>query len=275
MADWPEPTADRSTQLGGHLRRRQGHPEAGRLHRVALGQVVDTSPERGVERARHVEAVADPMGVDGDNVASGVDQRAARRAPHQGRGVLDAARYTVDTPVPYRISDLTGLIDERMGKLENKRDLAPYRMLKNHIETISQDGRYGFMFGSLTVYDGMTGMMENAFINVKGVPHTVTAEIVVPDAKTEGVIIAQAGQFGGWSLYVKDGVPGYHYNFLGLQRFTVASTKKLAPGKPILLAAHRPIALRDPRDVGVRAGDHVPVEGGGDPLDRDHADIGR
>ncbi len=46
---------------------------------------------------------------------------------------------------------------------------------------------------SLTVYPGMTGMMENAFINVKGVHHTITAEVEVKDAKTQGVIIAQAG----------------------------------------------------------------------------------
>jgi uncharacterized protein len=79
------------------------------------------------------------------------------------RGVIDSGRYTVDTPVPYRISDLTALIDERMGKLENKKDLAPYRQLKNHIENISQDGRYAFMFGSLTVYDGMTQVLSRIF----------------------------------------------------------------------------------------------------------------
>jgi hypothetical protein len=82
----------------------------------------------------------------------------------------------------------------------------------------------------MTVYDGMTGIMENAFINVKGVPHTVTAEIVVPDAKTEGVIIAQAGAFGGWSLYMKDGRPVYHYNFFGVEQTKVASKAPLAPG---------------------------------------------
>jgi arylsulfatase len=58
---------------------------------------------------------------------------------------------------------------------------------------------------SLTVYPGMTGMMENAFINVKGVQHTITAEVELKDAKTQGVIIAQAGYFGGWVLYMKDG----------------------------------------------------------------------
>ena len=81
---------------------------------------------------------------------------------------------------------------------------------------------------TMTVYDGMTGIMENAFINVKGVPHTVTAEIVVPDAKTEGVIIAQAGRFGGWSLYMKDGRIVHDYNFFGLGHTKVASEAPLA-----------------------------------------------
>lgn len=86
----------------------------------------------------------------------------------------DASRYTVDTPVPYRISDLISLIDERMGKLENKRDLSPYRNLKNCIETISQDGRYAFMFGSLTVYDGMTQVLGRIFrVPVNSKPITI------------------------------------------------------------------------------------------------------
>ncbi|UZE96362.1 hypothetical protein [Alkalimarinus alittae] len=46
-----------------------------------------------------------------------------------------------------------------------------------------------------------------------------------------GAIIVQGGRFGGWSLYVNDGVPAYTYNFLGLKRTTVASSKALKPGK--------------------------------------------
>ena len=46
-----------------------------------------------------------------------------------------------------------------------------------------------------------------------------------------GTVIAQGGRFGGWSLYVKDGVPAYDYNFLGLQRSSITSSKPLAPGK--------------------------------------------
>jgi arylsulfatase len=77
----------------------------------------------------------------------------------------------------------------------------------------------------------MTGMMENAFINVKGVHHTITAEVEVKDAKAQGVIIAQAGYFGGWALYMKDGRARHEYNFFGLERTNIGSTTALAPGK--------------------------------------------
>ena len=84
---------------------------------------------------------------------------------------------------------------------------------------------------TMTVYDGMTGIMENAFINVKGVRHSVTAEVVVPDAKTDGVIIAQAGYFGGWALYMKGGRVVHDYNFFGVSHTKVASKSPLASGK--------------------------------------------
>jgi arylsulfatase A-like enzyme len=84
---------------------------------------------------------------------------------------------------------------------------------------------------SITVAEGMSGMMESAFINVKNKSKTITAEIEVPEKGAHGIILAQAGRFGGWALYAKDGIPAYDYNFLGLQRTTIADTKPLAPGK--------------------------------------------
>ncbi len=94
-------------------------------------------------------------------------------------------------------------------------------------------GRPDLMGGrtSLTLAEGMTGMMEAAFINVKNRSKTITAEVEVPQGGGNGTILAQGGRFGGWALYVKDGVPAYDYNFLGLQRTSVASSKPLAPGK--------------------------------------------
>jgi arylsulfatase len=93
-------------------------------------------------------------------------------------------------------------------------------------------GRPDLMAGrtSLTVHQGMTGMSENVFLNVKNRSHTITAEVDIPD-KANGAILAQAGRFGGWSLYLKDGKPTYTYNWLGLQRYTVAAKPALPAGK--------------------------------------------
>jgi arylsulfatase len=94
-------------------------------------------------------------------------------------------------------------------------------------------GRPDLMGGrtSLTLAEGMTGMMEAVFINVKNRSKSITAEVEVPQGGGNGTILAQGGRFGGWSLYVKDGLPAYDYNFLGLQRHSIASSKPLAPGK--------------------------------------------
>jgi arylsulfatase len=94
-------------------------------------------------------------------------------------------------------------------------------------------GRPDLMAGrtSLTVYEGMIGMSENVFINTKNRSHTITAGVTIPKGGAKGVILAQAGRFGGWSLYLKDGKPAYTYNFLGLKSFTIAAKKAIPAGK--------------------------------------------
>jgi arylsulfatase len=83
---------------------------------------------------------------------------------------------------------------------------------------------------SLTLYDGMDGMLENSFMNVKNRSMTITAEVEIPKGGANGVILTQGGRFGGWSLYMKDGKPIYTYNYLGLERFTVASDSTVPAG---------------------------------------------
>jgi arylsulfatase len=94
-------------------------------------------------------------------------------------------------------------------------------------------GRPDLMAGrtSLTVYHGMLGMSENVFINLKNRSHAITAEVEIPPQGASGALLAQAGRFGGWSLYLKEGRPTYTYNWLGLQQYTVAASQALAPGK--------------------------------------------
>jgi arylsulfatase A-like enzyme len=84
---------------------------------------------------------------------------------------------------------------------------------------------------SLTLSAGMVGMSENVFINIKNRSLSITADLEIPAGGANGVILAQGGRFGGWSLYLKDGKPTYCYNFLGLQQFKVAAPQALAAGK--------------------------------------------
>jgi arylsulfatase len=87
---------------------------------------------------------------------------------------------------------------------------------------------------TMTLYEGMTGITENAFINIKGRSSTITADVETAGPSTSGVIIAQAGRFGGWSLYMKGGRACYTYNFGGLEEYTACSRSALPPGKHTL-----------------------------------------
>jgi arylsulfatase len=84
---------------------------------------------------------------------------------------------------------------------------------------------------SLTLSAGMDSMSENVFINIKNRSLSITAEVEIPEGGANGVILAQGGRFGGWSLYLKDGKPAYCYNFLGLQEYKVSAPQAVAAGQ--------------------------------------------
>jgi arylsulfatase len=67
-------------------------------------------------------------------------------------------------------------------------------------------------------------------VNVKNKSHAVTAELVVPEGGAQGVIIAQGGRFGGWSLYAKDGKLAYCYTFFGLDHFIITADAPIPAG---------------------------------------------
>jgi arylsulfatase A-like enzyme len=86
-------------------------------------------------------------------------------------------------------------------------------------------GKSQILFGS------MGRLSENSVLNLKNKSHSVTAEIVVPKTGADGVLVAQGGNIGGWSLYVKGGKLKYCYNFLGIQQFYAESNGSLPPGE--------------------------------------------
>jgi arylsulfatase len=84
---------------------------------------------------------------------------------------------------------------------------------------------------SLALSAGMVGMSENVFINIKNRSFSINSDVQIPEGGANGVIIAQAGRFGGWSLYLKEGKPTFVYNFLGLQEYKVSAPDAMAAGK--------------------------------------------
>ena len=73
-------------------------------------------------------------------------------------------------------------------------------------------------------------MTENTVLNLKNKSYAVTGDIEVPAGESNGVIVAQGGAFGGWSLYLNQGVPVHCYNLLGLNRVKATGTEPLTPG---------------------------------------------
>ena len=93
-------------------------------------------------------------------------------------------------------------------------------------------GRPVLIKGNTQILFGTMGRLsENSVINVKNKSHSVTAVIEVPKTGAEGVVIAQGGNIGGWSLYAKGGKLKYCYNLLGIDYFYVESKNALPPGE--------------------------------------------
>jgi arylsulfatase A-like enzyme len=87
---------------------------------------------------------------------------------------------------------------------------------------------------SQLLFGGMGRLTEATMLSVKNRSHAVTAEITLPEGGASGVIIAQGGAFGGWSLYASEGRLVYCHNFLGLQRFKVAADSALPSGSHLV-----------------------------------------
>jgi arylsulfatase len=166
------------------------------------------------------------------------------RAPWEPRprATIQADKWELyDTWTDFSL--VNDLAAQNPRKLRELQELFLKEGIKNHVLPIDDRGiervnaalagRPDLMAGrtSLTVFEGMTGMTENVFINVKNRSHTITAQVEIPDRGAEGVILCQAGRFGGWSLYQKGGKPTYTYNFLGLERFTIAAPEAVPAGK--------------------------------------------
>jgi arylsulfatase len=143
-------------------------------------------------------------------------------------------------------SEANDLAASNPDKLKELQEIFLKEAIRNHVLPIDDRrserfdpeiaGRPDLLGGrtSMTLYEWMKGISENAFINLKNKSHRITADVVVPAGGANGVLIAQAGRFGGWSLYMKGGKARYTYNYGGLERTTIESPAVLPPGRHTL-----------------------------------------
>ena len=110
-------------------------------------------------------------------------------AKSKSRAAEGISKLTVDSPIPYLLSDLTNFITAEMGKLDKASDNAPFMRLKTKIDEIKSDPRYSFMFSGMLVADTMAGFLGRIFrlpgdgkpisiIDVSGVPSDITSVVV-------------------------------------------------------------------------------------------------
>ncbi len=114
------------------------------------------------------------------------------------------AVYAIDTPVPYRLVDLISLIDERMGRLENRSSRITYHKLISRIETVRNDPRYTFMFDNANVGgDTMAEVISHLFrLPANGRPMTIMQLAGFPAEVVDSVVSVlcrMAFDFGLWS----------------------------------------------------------------------------
>jgi hypothetical protein len=107
----------------------------------------------------------------------------------KGKNLEQFGKVTVDSPIPYLLTDLSAIIVNEMGKLERAGDTLPYQRLKTKIEELRNDPRYTFMFSGMLVSDSMGSFVAKLFrlpahgkpisiVDVSGVPSEITSVVV-------------------------------------------------------------------------------------------------
>jgi arylsulfatase len=105
--------------------------------------------------------------------------------------------------------------------------------LDDRLERMNADlaGRPQLVRGnSQLLFGGMGRLTEHSVISIKNKSHSVTADVLVSDSGAKGVIVAQGGMWGGWSLYAKEGKLKYCYNLLGHKTWFAESEEPIPAG---------------------------------------------
>jgi uncharacterized protein len=175
----------------GHIVMIDPHGEYSAAFRQT-GQILDVSnlqmPYWLMNFEEHCEVLLNSSGnerhIDTDILARCLLQARSRNRLAQSMG-----KITVDSPIPYLLSDLGNILQDEMGKLDKATSSAPFMRIKGKLEELKSDPRYQFMFSGMLVGDTMAAFIRKIFrmpgegkpisiIDVSGVPSDITSTVV-------------------------------------------------------------------------------------------------
>ena len=175
----------------GHIVMIDPHGEYSAAFRQT-GQILDVSnlqmPYWLMNFEEHCEVLLSSSGnerqVDADILA-----KCLLAARSKSRLAQTMGKITVDSPIPYLLSDLNNILQDEMGKLDKATSSAPYMRIKGKLDELKADPRYQFMFSGMLVGDTMTAFISKIFrmpgngkpisiIDVSGVPSDITSTVV-------------------------------------------------------------------------------------------------
>ncbi|WP_253343831.1 ATP-binding protein [Sphingobium sp. OAS761] len=175
----------------GHIVMIDPHGEYGAAF-TGNGAVYDVSnlalPYWLMNFEEHCEVFVTSQGAD-RTVDSDILAKCLLAARSKNRLAESIGRLTVDSPIPYMLSDLTTILQNEMGKLDKGTNSLPYMRLKTKIDEIKADPRYSFMFSGMLVADTMQDFIAKIFrlpsngkpisiIDVSAMPSDITSVVV-------------------------------------------------------------------------------------------------
>ncbi len=175
----------------GHIIMIDPHGEFGSSFKDT-GQVLDVTnlqmPYWIMNFQEHCEVILTSTG-DDRQIDTEILSRALLQARSKNRLAEQLGKISADAPVPYLLSDLMGILQNDMGKLDNSSSSAPYVRLRSKIDELRTDPRYQFMFSGMLVADTMASFLSRVFrlpslgkpisiIDVSGVPSEITSTVV-------------------------------------------------------------------------------------------------
>ena len=136
----------------------------------------------------HCEVLLTTQGAERDR-DSDILAKLLLAARTKGKNLETLGKVTVDSPIPYLLTDLNTILVNEMGKLDRAGDVLPFQRLKNKLDEIRADPRYSFMFSGMLVSDTMGTLLAKLFrlpshgrpisiVDVSGVPSEITSVVV-------------------------------------------------------------------------------------------------